>query len=91
MMPAWHQLVPMSGHVEESETARQLQLYATPIKTCVSTELIVEKIMKMSEKRDMDFVNVVVVCVKNVQILEPWQNGTLQILGKTQVTNLKER
>ena len=31
MMPAWHQLVPMSGHVEESETARKLQLYATSI------------------------------------------------------------
>ena len=29
MMPAWHQLVSMSGHVEESETARKLQLYAT--------------------------------------------------------------
>ena len=31
MMPAWHQLVSMSGHVEESETARKLQLYATSI------------------------------------------------------------
>ena len=30
-MPAWHQLVSMSGHVEESETARKLQLYATSI------------------------------------------------------------
>ena len=39
MMPAWHQLVPISGHVEESETARKLQLYATSIKTSVSTRL----------------------------------------------------
>ena len=31
MMPEWHQLVSMSGHVEESETARNLQLYATSI------------------------------------------------------------
>ena len=31
MLPAWHQLVSMSGHVEESETARKLQLYATSI------------------------------------------------------------
>ena len=31
MMPAWHQLVSMSGRVEESETARKLQLYATSI------------------------------------------------------------
>ena len=31
MMPAWHQLVSMSGHVEESEKARKLQLYATSI------------------------------------------------------------
>ena len=31
MMPAWHQLVSMSGHGEESETARKLQLYATSI------------------------------------------------------------
>ena len=31
MMPEWHQLVRMSGHVEESETARKLQLYATSI------------------------------------------------------------
>ena len=31
IMPAWHQLVSMSGHVEESETARNLQLYATSI------------------------------------------------------------
>ena len=38
-MPAWHQLVPISGHVEESETARKLQLYATSIKTSVSTRL----------------------------------------------------
>ena len=38
-MPAWHQLVPMSGHVEESATARKLQLYATSIKTSVSTRL----------------------------------------------------
>ena len=30
-MPTWHQLVSMSGHVEESETARKLQLYATSI------------------------------------------------------------
>ena len=39
IMPAWHQLVPISGHVEESETARKLQLYATSIKTSVSTRL----------------------------------------------------
>ena len=38
-MPAWHQLVPIPGHVEESETARKLQLYATSIKTSVSTRL----------------------------------------------------
>ena len=42
MMPAWHQLVPISGHVEESETARKLQLYATSIKTSVSTRLLVQ-------------------------------------------------
>ena len=40
-MPAWHQLVPISGHVEESETAKKLQLYATSIKTSVSTRLII--------------------------------------------------
>ena len=28
MMPGWHQLVPVSGHVKESETAKKLQLYA---------------------------------------------------------------
>ena len=39
MIPVWHQLVPISGHVEESETARKLQLYATSIKTSVSTRL----------------------------------------------------
>ena len=39
MIPAWHQLVSISGHVEESETARKLQLYATSIKTSVSTRL----------------------------------------------------
>ena len=44
MMPAWHQLVPISGHVEESETARKLQLYATSIKTSVSTRLLFEGI-----------------------------------------------
>ena len=42
MIPAWHQLVPISGHVEESETARKLQLYATSIKTSVSTRLLYE-------------------------------------------------
>ena len=31
MMPEWHQLVPISGHVEESETAKKLQLYAISI------------------------------------------------------------
>ena len=31
MMPEWHQLVPMSGHVKESETAKILQLYTTSI------------------------------------------------------------
>ena len=31
MMPEWHQLVCMSGHVKESETAKILQLYATSI------------------------------------------------------------
>ena len=41
MIPAWHQLVPISGHVEESETARKLQLYATSIKTSVSTRLLI--------------------------------------------------
>ena len=40
MMQAWHQLVPMSGHVEESETAKKLQLYATSTKTSVSTRPI---------------------------------------------------
>ena len=29
MMPAWCKLVPMSGHVEESETSSKLPLYAT--------------------------------------------------------------
>ena len=29
MMPEWHQLIPMSRHVEESETAKKLQLYVT--------------------------------------------------------------
>ena len=45
MIPAWHQLVPISGHVEESETARKLQLYATSIKTSVSTRLIYSEIL----------------------------------------------
>ena len=31
MTPEWHQLVCMSGHVKESETATILQLYATSI------------------------------------------------------------
>ena len=31
MMPEWHQLVCMSGHVKESEAAKILQLYATSI------------------------------------------------------------
>ena len=42
MIPAWHQLVPISGHVEESETARKWQLYATSIKTSVSTRLFLK-------------------------------------------------
>ena len=29
MMPEWHQLISMSGHVKVSETAKILQLYAT--------------------------------------------------------------
>ena len=28
-MPEWHQFAPMPGHVEESETAKTLQLNAT--------------------------------------------------------------
>ena len=47
MIPAWHQLVPISGHVEKSETARKLQLYATSIKTSVSTRLLGMKITKL--------------------------------------------
>ena len=47
MMPAWHQLVPISGHVEESETARKLQLYVTSIKTSVSTRLVSQTSVKM--------------------------------------------
>ena len=39
MMPELHQLVCMSGHVKESETAKILQLYATSISTFVSTRL----------------------------------------------------
>ena len=31
MMPEWHHLVSMSGHVKESETAKILQLYVTSI------------------------------------------------------------
>ena len=46
MIPAWHQLVPISGHVEESETARKLQLYATSIKTSVSTRLLIILILQ---------------------------------------------
>ena len=46
-MPAWHQLVPISGHVEESETARKLQLYATSIKTSVSTRLYSNYILNL--------------------------------------------
>ena len=49
MMPAWHQLVPISGHVEESETARKLQLYATSIKTSVSTRLNVKTVRNNDE------------------------------------------
>ena len=45
MIPEWHQLVPISGHVEESETARKLQLYATSIKTSVSTRLLLDVIL----------------------------------------------
>ena len=26
-MPAWHQRVPMSGRVEESETVQKMQVY----------------------------------------------------------------
>ena len=44
MIPGWHQLVPLSGHVEESETARKLQLYATSIKTSVSTRLLAKAV-----------------------------------------------
>ena len=39
MMPELHQLVPMSGHVTELETAKKLQLYATSRCTSVSTGL----------------------------------------------------
>ena len=39
MMPEWHQLVCMSGHVKESGTAKILQLYATSRSTSVSTRL----------------------------------------------------
>ena len=38
-MPEWHQLVCISGHVKESETAKILQLYATSRSTSVSTRL----------------------------------------------------
>ena len=55
MIPGWHQLVPISGHVEESETARKLQLYATSIKTSVSTRLIQEiNILTWQLNRDRD-------------------------------------
>ena len=44
-MPEWHQLVCMSRHVKESETAKILQLYATSIFQvhffCLSTRLSV--------------------------------------------------
>ena len=39
MMPEWHQLDCMSGHVKESETSKILQLYATSSSTSVSTRL----------------------------------------------------
>ena len=54
MIPTWHELVPISGHVKESETARKLQLYATSIKTSVSTRLNIGILMypvKLSWKR----------------------------------------
>ena len=31
MTPEWHQLAPMSGHVEESRHSKKLELYATLI------------------------------------------------------------
>ena len=39
IMPEWHQLSPRSGHVEESETMKQLQLYPTSRSTSSSTRL----------------------------------------------------
>ena len=39
MMPAGLQLVPVSGHVEESEAERKLKLYTTSISTPVSMTL----------------------------------------------------
>ena len=31
MMPAWHHRVPMSEHIEKSETARKLRVHATAV------------------------------------------------------------
>ena len=39
MMPKWHQLIPISGDVEELETVKTLQLYATSRCTSVSTRI----------------------------------------------------
>ena len=52
MMPEWHQLIPMSGLVEESETARKLQLYATSIKTCLSTRLTVKFLVMFCDEHN---------------------------------------
>ena len=38
-MPEWYQLVRMSGHVEQSETAKKLQLYATSMSIRVNSTI----------------------------------------------------
>ena len=43
MIPAWHQLVPISGHVEESETARKLNYTRLPSKHLCQPDYSIEK------------------------------------------------
>ena len=82
MMTAWHQLVPISGHVEESETARKLQLYATSIKTSVSTRLplYIPGSIKTHRIYTRDFIYPARITMKLYDMIQVYSSGSTVIM-----------
>ena len=73
MMPEWHQLVSMSGHVEESETARKLQLYATSIYQVHSFVCQLDYKAKKSQQGEQNTcMNVSEICAEGICVTFPW-------------------